>query len=375
MSDVSTRLSLPYLRPAQAQKHVTHNEALLILDALVQAGVTEFDASTPPSTPSEGELFALSASPQGDWSGEGGKLAFYSDGAWIFFSPAEGWRAWDLAEGRLMVFETDAWVPVIPDLSEIQGVGIRTVWDPVNRLSVASDASLFSHYGTDHRMKINKADSADTGTILFQSNWTGHAEIGLAGQDDFTLKVSADGGTWTEALRFDATTGTATGSAVQASPDDATPGRLMRADWGYGRSTLLGGVTQSGGVPTGAVIESGSNANGTYVRWADGTQICTRKLSIAGLACDIASGALYRSGLIGSYIYPATFASVDFTNVTLNGSDTAAIRNGALQARFGFFQDGTPSFWHGLVLFSTSAAAGVGTDHTVFTLFAIGRWF
>lgn len=38
---------------------------------------------------------------------------------------------------------------------------------------------------------------------------------------------------------------------------------------------LVGTVSQSGGVPTGAIIERGSNANGSYVRFADGTQICT----------------------------------------------------------------------------------------------------
>lgn len=43
----------------------------------------------------------------------------------------------------------------------------------------------------------------------------------------------------------------------------------------YGMRNILGTVSQSGGVPTGAVIERGSNANGEYVRFADGTQICT----------------------------------------------------------------------------------------------------
>lgn len=37
---------------------------------------------------------------------------------------------------------------------------------------------------------------------------------------------------------------------------------------------LVGTVSQSGGIPTGAVVERGSNANGEYVRFADGTQIC-----------------------------------------------------------------------------------------------------
>ncbi|HHO8045781.1 TPA: hypothetical protein ACRXS6_006880, partial [Pseudomonas aeruginosa] len=42
----------------------------------------------------------------------------------------------------------------------------------------------------------------------------------------------------------------------------------------YSRDSILGAVSQSSGVPTGAVIDRGSNANGEYVRFADGTQIC-----------------------------------------------------------------------------------------------------
>lgn len=38
---------------------------------------------------------------------------------------------------------------------------------------------------------------------------------------------------------------------------------------------LVGTVSQSGGIATGAVVERGSNANGEYVRFADGTQICS----------------------------------------------------------------------------------------------------
>ena len=48
MSDLSARLGLPYLMPAQAQKHVTHNEALAHLDLLVQLVVQGFDATEPP---------------------------------------------------------------------------------------------------------------------------------------------------------------------------------------------------------------------------------------------------------------------------------------------------------------------------------------
>jgi hypothetical protein len=92
--------------------------------------------------------------------------------------------------------------------------------------------------------------------------------------------VSDDGATWQTAMRFDPDAGQIeaglpiTGAAVQASATDVTPGRLMRADYGYGPGNLLGVVSESGGAPTGAVVETGTTATGDYTRWADGTQIC-----------------------------------------------------------------------------------------------------
>ena len=47
----------------------------------------------------------------------------------------------------------------------------------------------------------------------------------------------------------------------------------------YKQDNVVGTVSESGGVPTGAIIESGSNANGEFVKYADGTQICFRRLT------------------------------------------------------------------------------------------------
>lgn len=54
MPDSSAILALPYLQPSQAQKHVTHNEALRLLDVLVQLSVAGFGAETPPAAPEAG---------------------------------------------------------------------------------------------------------------------------------------------------------------------------------------------------------------------------------------------------------------------------------------------------------------------------------
>jgi hypothetical protein len=57
------------------------------------------------------------------------------------------------------------------------------------------------------RQKLNKESAADTVSQLFQTNFSGRAEYGLAGDDDFHIKVSPDGSSWKEALTIDRTTG------------------------------------------------------------------------------------------------------------------------------------------------------------------------
>ena len=92
------KLGLPYLAPAQAQKHVTHNEALRRLDAIVQL-VAEYRTQTsPPREPEEGAVYIVAAPATGAFKGQEGHIAAWQDGAWSFIEPAEGRRAWVRAE-------------------------------------------------------------------------------------------------------------------------------------------------------------------------------------------------------------------------------------------------------------------------------------
>ncbi|MCK9910342.1 hypothetical protein MXD81_14450, partial [Microbacteriaceae bacterium K1510] len=79
-------------------------------------------------------------------------------------------------------------------------LGINATADTTNRLSVSADATLLSHDGDDHRLKISKAAAGDTASLLYQTAFSGRAELGLAGDDDFHFKVSTDGSTWREAI-------------------------------------------------------------------------------------------------------------------------------------------------------------------------------
>ena len=199
MSQTSPRLDMPYIQPAQAQKHVTHNEALQQLDVAVQLVVQAADAATPPSAPDTGDIYALGSAPTGDWAGQNDMLAMWSGAVWLFIPPQPGWRAWDLDTDLLRVWSGTAWDPALP-LDNLDGLGIATSSDATNRLAISSPAALFSHDGAGHQLKINKASAPDTASLLFQSNWIGHAEMGLAGNTDFQIKTSPDGSSFSTAL-------------------------------------------------------------------------------------------------------------------------------------------------------------------------------
>ncbi|NJR13382.1 MAG: DUF2793 domain-containing protein [Phyllobacteriaceae bacterium] len=202
-------LSLPYIQPSQAQKHVTHNEALRRLDAVVQISILSRDLAVPPATPSEGDRYIVAAAPSGVWAGQAGAIAAFQDGAWQFITPAQGWLAWLANEQSLAAFDGAAWVDAggVNTLNPVDMIGINTTADANNRLAVSAPAVLLTHEGAGHQLKINKAAAADTASLVFQTGFSGRAEMGLAGDDDWRIKVSGDGATWKEALRLNRATG------------------------------------------------------------------------------------------------------------------------------------------------------------------------
>ncbi|WP_375261769.1 DUF2793 domain-containing protein [Palleronia sp.] len=114
MSDTSANLSLPFIQPSQAQKHVTHNEAIARLDLVAQLAVVAFDAVTPPAAPVEGAAYALASAPQGAWAGRGGTIAAFQNGGWVFITPRAGWIAVAADTGRLRVMTATGWkAPVL----------------------------------------------------------------------------------------------------------------------------------------------------------------------------------------------------------------------------------------------------------------------
>lgn len=76
----------------------------------------------------------------------------------------------------------------------------------------------------------------------------------------------------------------------------------------YSRDNILATVSQTAGVPTGGIIERGSNANGEYVRYADGTLICTND-NAGSQTTPTASGSIFRATNATTWTYPSAFTA------------------------------------------------------------------
>lgn len=335
MSDQTTNLALPYILPSQAQKHVTHNEALQRLDALVQMVVTA-ERAAPPEASDEGQCFLVAEEASGDWTGKEGRLAFRQDGAWIYLEPRIGWQAFFLDSEQISCFDGSAWRPVSLTMDgSLAMLGINAAPDEVSRLALASDASLFSHAGQGHQIKVNKAAVADTASLLFQTAWSGRAEMGLAGNDEFAIKVSSDGDAWTTALAI-SQQGVVSAPArpiIRTSLASATLSVAAGARTGFDDLHLLQGDRFELGptVPSGSGHRLVVKQNGLYL-----ATLNTRTMSSSGHAAAIEiNGTISVASVEAGASTSSTRQSVHTVIALVEGDWLALVHSGAAQYEFG----------------------------------------
>ena len=241
--EYTENLQLPYIMANQAQKHITHNEALRMIDALLHLAVAQVGLTVAPSNPQPGERYVIGAAATGEWAGHDAEIAAWQDGGWAFYVPLSGWVIYALDQQSLMAFDGTQWESIGSELAQL---GVNTAADTNNRLAVKSDAVFFSHDDVtpgsgDMRFTLNMASISNTASLMFADNWTGKAEIGLTAGTDLTVKVSPDGSNWANALRVDATTAKVAlpaGLNVQhiqvfkdATTQDLTPSEAAIANW------------------------------------------------------------------------------------------------------------------------------------------------
>ncbi|WP_286158990.1 DUF2793 domain-containing protein [Methylobacterium sp. Leaf456] len=304
MADTTPSLALPLIAGGQAQKHVTHNEALALLDALVQLAVIDKDLAAPPANPAEGDRYIVAADPSGAWAGWAGRIARYQDGAWLSRVPRPGWLAFVADEAEIYSFVGGAWIAFRSTFTALQNLtrlGLGTAADAQNPFAAKLNKALWTALTTaeggtgDLRYTLNKQAAGNVLSMLLQTGFAGRAEIGLVGSDNLGLRVSPDGATWIDVLTVERTTGVATfakGTLREEVTVVTVTGSWTKPDWA--REVDFVAIGGAGGGGSGRRGAAGSVRTGGGGGGAGGLASATYPASelAATLSIEIGAGGL-----------------------------------------------------------------------------------
>lgn len=323
MSDITTHLLLPYILAAQAQKHVTHNDALRLLDAVVQLSVLDRNRTAPPATPVDGDRHIVAQAATGLWAGWDLNVAFWVDGAWMRLVPRPGWTAWSIADAAHTVWNGTAWVTV----GGSGGSGGVSFSDAVFEVYDDGDPTKKAMFS------LSGISAATTRTFTLP-NTSSELAI-LASTQNFTGDKTFSG-----ALTA---SGTVTVSSAAATIGTSTE----TASYGMGTGTTTTGVTKTVNLGTDGASGSNTVVNiGSATPGAGGTTVInTPTVTFANAVTQVgmpqANLTAELLGLGGATADATNRLSVNTPNVLLNNAgasiDVTVNKNAAINdASFNF---------------------------------------
>ena len=162
------------------------------------------------------------------------------------FSPSRAWTSPARRVSETPRRARTAWNDFVSLLSleNLPMLGVNATADTTNKLAVKSSALLFDNVGAGVQAKLNKNAGGDTASLLYQTGYSGRAEFGLTGDDNFHCKVSPDGSAWTDAVVIDKTSGALTLAAGAKFPNGsaASPAAALNTNSGLFWDTTSGGL-------------------------------------------------------------------------------------------------------------------------------------
>lgn len=225
MTELATdtpNLTLPLLQPAQAQKHVTVNEALVRLDGAAQLVLAALDVTAPPAAAVPGTCYGVPPGAVEAWAGQAGRVAVAVSGGWVFLPARRGWRAFVLATGTPALHDGSLWRPGALSLSP-GGAGLALAAAEID-LDLGPGASVTSPVVVPARALLlgvtGRVTEAITGTA---SAW----QLGLPGAPDrFGTGLGLAAASWVNGPVAPEVLWTPTPLLVSATGGDFATGRL-----------------------------------------------------------------------------------------------------------------------------------------------------
>lgn len=235
------------------------------------------------------------------------------------------WRDTSTSPAVLKVRRSGAWVPYgFGGFQESLQI-INTDWNTIETLGVS--------FFTTNSTSTPNLPTAASDWFCMQSRRSGTAKVQQAfrpSSGEYAVRRQT-GGTWTA------------------------------WDFLYSRQNIVGAVSQVGGVPTGAVVETGSNATGRYTRWADGTQICQGGVNeTVAIATAFSYGGFQSPNI--TWTFPSPFVSGSSVGVQVFTADA-----------FGVRRNSTSTITE--AVFNLLAVTSQATQFRSCSCIAIGRWF
>jgi hypothetical protein len=174
MPSTTPRLNLPFILPSQAQKEVTHNNALNLLDALMRPVVIGMNVNTPPTGPLAGDCHIVGSAPTAAFTGNTNKIAYYSENGWLFYAPFKWLEVVNEADDTRYVYNGTAWVEfglLLRDSGEYLRISHK---EEEITLSGASTSSTITIPDRAMVMAVNsRVTQAITGAASFSLGITG----------------------------------------------------------------------------------------------------------------------------------------------------------------------------------------------------------
>jgi hypothetical protein len=142
MTEATARFALPFLMPGQAQKELFHNEALAVLDSVIDASVEGPPQVSPPASPVEGQCWIVASAATDAWSGKDLSLAAWTSGGWRFVVPPAGMGVWNKADALILRFDGAGWNGGELTGSSLRIGGVQVVGERLSAIASPSGGTI-----------------------------------------------------------------------------------------------------------------------------------------------------------------------------------------------------------------------------------------